>query len=69
MYGSYDQQGTWAFFGETDAPDSPHATEPLLGVFRGSLREAIEIAVTIPRFVSWGGGGRISAVEVYGEKF
>lgn len=57
--------GLWNVYGEDPNCDlgGPHH-EPYLGLYRGTLRNIIADAVNLPRFYTWGGGGRIEKVVV-----
>ena len=60
-----DTEGVWQVYGEDPNCDwggSHH--EPELGIFSGKLTDIIDIAVNMPRFWQWGGGGRIKLVSV-----
>ena len=52
--------GTWHIKGEDPNCDwgGPHH-EPDLGYFTGTLEECVKYAVELPKFWTWGGGGRI----------
>jgi hypothetical protein len=52
--------GTWVIRGEDDNADlaGPHYT-PKLGKVRGTYAQAVDYALSIPSFVSWGRGGSI----------
>jgi len=54
------EEGTWQVYGEDPNCDlgGPHH-EPNLGLLEGKLRDVIEVAVNLPGFWAWGGGGRI----------
>lgn len=55
-----NEQGVWKIYGEDPNCDlgGPHH-EPLLETVSGTYRNVVEYALTLPRFYSWGGGGRI----------
>lgn len=52
--------GVWHIFGEDPNCDmgGPHHT-PDLGYFEGKLEDVIHVAVELPQFWQWGGGGQI----------
>lgn len=54
----------WGIWGELEAPDSPHAVNPFLGVYDGTLLDAIQVALKTQNFITWGGGGIIRPVPV-----
>lgn len=61
----FDDVGIWQVFGEDpncDLGGSHH--KPSLGFYEGTLREVLEVAVMMPRFWQWGGGGDIRKVDV-----
>lgn len=54
------EEGTWEVRGEDpncDLGGSHH--EPFLGIYSGRLEDVIRMAVELPGFWQWGGGGRI----------
>lgn len=55
-----DQRGVWIIRGEDDNADlaGPHDM-PKLGKVKGTYEQAVDYALDIPRFISWGGGGSI----------
>lgn len=55
-----DQRGVWIIRGEDDNADlaGPHDM-PKLGKVRGTYAQAVDYALSIPSFVSWGRGGSI----------
>lgn len=55
-----DVNGTWILRGEDDNADlcGPHDM-PKLGKFIGTYPQAIDYALSLPRFVTWGAGGTI----------
>jgi hypothetical protein len=57
------ETGIWGIYGETDDPGGSCFT-PLLGVFIGTMADAMEVAVAQKRFVSWGGGGDLRKLTV-----
>ena len=64
-----DTYGTWQIKGEDKNCDlgGPHH-EPDLGLFKGTLEDCIKYAISLPRFWTWGGGGRILAVSIMESK-
>lgn len=60
---SINQLSTWIIYGESCNPDG-YCTEPILGVFTGTLQDAIKVAVSQPKFVTWGTGGKIRECNV-----
>ena len=57
--------GSWAIYGEDPNCDfGGHHHEPFLGVFHGTLEDAIAHAVDLSGFWQWGGGGRIKATHI-----
>lgn len=63
---SLEETGVWQVYGE-DSNQDLHGShhEPLLGTFEGTLGHIIEMAVdNLPRFWSWGGGGRIEKINI-----
>jgi hypothetical protein len=63
---SRDETGTWMIYGEDDNPDfAGHHHEPLLGHVTGKLDDVIRHAVSLDRFWTWGGGGRIEKIEIF----
>lgn len=60
------EKSIWGFWGELDDPSMfGNHVNPFLGIFEGTLHEAIKKALTVPRFNSWGGGGIIRPVTVF----
>jgi hypothetical protein len=59
------EEGFWQIYGEDPNCDlqGPHS-RPNLGVFQGTLSDAIDYAVDLPEFFTWGGGGTIEPVQV-----
>lgn len=57
--------GTWQIYGEDNNPDwnSSHH-EPLLKTVQCTLSEAIDYAVSIDGFFTWGAGGSIKKIEI-----
>jgi hypothetical protein len=59
-----DDFGLWKIKGEDPNCDmGGYHHEPDLGIFEGTLKEALSYAVEHPDFYSWGGGGRITKVS------
>lgn len=55
-----DEWAFWEVFGEDENADwGGSHYQPSLGIFWGSLDEVINHAVSLPRFWTWGAGGRI----------
>ena len=62
---SLDEKGFWQIKGEDpncDLGGSHH--QPDLGVFEGTLKEALEYGVMLPNFYTWGGGGDFQKINV-----
>ena len=61
-----EERAFWQIHGETQSVDlhGPFHRGPDLGVFEGTLSEAIDWAITQPRFYAWGGGGTITRARV-----
>ena len=62
---SLNEIGIWQVKGEDpncDFGGSHH--EPDLGLYEGRLETIIQIAILLPGFWSWGGGGRIVKTEI-----
>ena len=59
-----EEEGLWQVFGEDPNCDlgGPHH-EPELGFFSGKFKDVLAMAVSLPAFWSWGGGGRIRKVS------
>jgi hypothetical protein len=57
------QRGVWLIRGEDDNADlaGPH-DKPKLAKVTGTYEQAVDYALDIPRFVSWGRGGSIEPV-------
>lgn len=55
----------WHVQGEDPNPgvSGPHG-EPSLGFFEGTLDQVIKKAFSIPQFVYWGAGGRITPIQI-----
>lgn len=51
----------WQVFGEDNSYGGPFDGQsiPDLGLYKGKLKDVIKEVVILPRFWSWGGGGRI----------
>lgn len=50
----------WTIYGEDENCDfGGHHHMPHIGDFQGTLEQAIEYAVMLPKFYTWGGGGNI----------
>jgi hypothetical protein len=57
--------GTWRVRGEDpncDLGGSHHMPE--LGLFQGTLSDVVDIAVMLPQFWQWGGGGDITLISI-----
>ena len=57
--------GKWMIQGEDPNPDwggSHH--NPILGYVEGKLDNVINYAIALPRFWQWGGGGRITKINI-----
>ena len=64
-----DEEGLWKVTGEDPNPDlGGHHHNPDLGLFEGSLKEAILWGVKQPRFWQWGAGGGFEKVKVETKK-
>lgn len=58
-----DEEGTWHILGEDPNCDlGGYHHEPDLGTFEGTFGEAVDHAMDLKGFFSWGGGGRIKKV-------
>ena len=60
-----NQEGVWQILGEDpncDFGGSHH--EPALATVQGSYATAVEFALDLPGFITWGGGGKIKKVEI-----
>jgi hypothetical protein len=57
--------GQWQIRGEDPNCDlgGPHGN-PDLGIYCGTLQEVLEVAVNLPQFWTWSGGGEITFVTV-----
>jgi hypothetical protein len=61
---SLDEEGIWQIYGEDPNCDMGGAHhEPLLVTVEGKLDDVIQHAVELPRFWSWGSGGRIRKLD------
>ena len=62
---SLSETGHWQIYGEDPNADfgGTHH-EPELGIVSGKLDDVIKYAVDLPKFWTWGGGGRIVKVEI-----
>ena len=59
------EYGTWHVQGEDPNCDlGGHHHMPSLGYYEGRLSDVIEIAVDLPSFWQWGGGGKITKFEI-----
>ena len=55
-----NEQGVWKIYGEDPNCDLGGAHhEPWLETVSGTYSKVVEYALTLPRFYSWGSGGRI----------
>lgn len=60
-----DEEGTWEIRGEDPNCDwGGHHHEPQLAIVSGRYGDVVEQALKLPRFFTWGAGGRIIKVEV-----
>ena len=59
------EDGTWNIFGEDPNCDlgGSHST-PFLVTLGGKLEDVIRVAVNLPNFWTWGGGGMIELTKV-----
>lgn len=61
---SLTDTGVWSVKGEDPNADfGGNHYEPDLGNYRGKLSNVLEVVTKLPRFWSWGGGGKISLAE------
>jgi len=62
---SLSEYGIWRVYGEDPNCDmgGPHH-QPDLGLYQGTLEDVIRLAVELPRFWNWGGGGDIKLPEI-----
>lgn len=59
------ETGLWQVFGEDpncDLHGEHH--QPDLGIFEGSLKDVINLAIELPSFWTWGSGGNIVKVVI-----
>lgn len=59
------QEGLWQIFGEDpncDLGGSHH--QPLLATVQGTYAAAVDYALDLPSFFTWGGGGDVRKIEV-----
>lgn len=57
--------GTWSIKAEDPNRDfGGHHHEPELAVVCGKLEDVINYATSLPRFYTWGAGGRITKLDV-----
>ena len=58
------EQGIWQIFGEDPNCDfgGPHV-EPMLGTVQGDYASAVEYALGLRNFFTWGAGGRVERVQ------
>lgn len=54
-----EQEGIWTILGEYENPDIFGSERPLLEVVKGRYKDAVDFALTHPRFFTWGSGGVI----------
>ncbi len=62
---SSEKKQVWKIEGEDpncDFGGSHHS--PCLGYFKGTFIQVAEYALTLPNFVTWGGGGRLVPINV-----
>jgi len=60
-----EAQGTWRILGEDANCDLGGSHyEPELEVVSGTYRNVVNYALTLPRFFTWGSGGRITKLEI-----
>ena len=58
-------RGTWHVQGEDPNCDFGGShSNPSLGFYEGKLSDVLELAVDLPGFFTWGGGGVISPITV-----
>lgn len=58
--------GVWQILGEDpncDLGGSHH--QPTLGTVQGTYEDAVEYALELPGFFTWGGGGNIERVNIF----
>ncbi len=57
--------GTWIIKGESENPDFTGSHyEPTLACVKGTLEKAVNYAVELPNFFTYGGGGRLEKVAL-----
>lgn len=62
---SLDMVGTWKVSGEDPNCDmGGYHHSPYIGTFDGKLRDVIMVAVEMPMFWTWGGGGDFELIEI-----
>ena len=62
---SLEDEGTWQVCGEDPNCDmGGHHSNPYLGTFSGKLKDVIKIAVGLPGFFTWGGGGNLKRINI-----
>ena len=60
-----DGLGVWQIYGESPNCDlRGNHYEPLLGTVSGTLEQALEYAVQLPKFYTYGAGGNIKPIEI-----
>lgn len=60
-----DTVGVWQIFGEDPNCDFGGVHhQPNLGVYEGVLSDIVDIAVALPNFWTWGGGGDIRKLDI-----
>jgi hypothetical protein len=60
-----DEEGVWRIVGEDANPDmGGHHYQPLLTNVEGAYADAVDMALSLDGFVSWGYGGDIEKVRV-----
>lgn len=63
--GNYGKTGTWNIIGEDPNCDfGGHHYQPNLGYFTGKFEDIVDLAFTLPGFITWGHGGDIEEVKV-----
>lgn len=62
---SLEEYGIWQIYGEDPNCDFGGSHyEPILDTIEGKLLDVVQIGVSLPRFYTWGGGGRFVKIEV-----
>lgn len=62
---SLSENGVWHVKGEDPNCDLGGShVQPDLGIVEGTLKDALNYAVTHPRFYAWGGGGDIIKIQI-----